>query len=93
MLACEHRTSFASISRFGIDSASAPSVSTRLRLVWYAFAFCASGRRRTRPEYTDRAVVLDRALEQQVAAGVRRVVVLQRAEVEHLVAVAEVDRE
>ena len=46
-----------------------------------------------RPEYTDCARVLDRALEQQVAAGVRRGVVLQRAEVEHLVAVAEVDRE
>ena len=44
------------------------------------------------PEYTDCACVLHRALEQEVAAGVRRVVVLQRAEVEHLVAVAEVDR-
>ena len=36
--------------------------------------------------------VLDRALEQEVAPRVGRVVVLQGAEVEHLVAVAEVDR-
>ncbi len=37
-------------------------------------------------------MILDRALEQEVAPGVGRNVVLERAEVEHLVAVAEVDR-
>ena len=36
--------------RSGIDSAVAPSVSTRLRLVWWAAAFWAVGRRRTSPE-------------------------------------------
>ncbi len=36
-------------------------------------------------------LILDRALEQQVAAGAGGVVVLERAEVEHLGVVAEVD--
>ena len=36
-------------------------------------------------------MVLDRALEQQIAARVRRAVVLEGAEVEHLFAVTEVD--
>ncbi len=52
-LACEHLTSLASISRLGIESAPAPSVSTRLRFVWFATAFCASGRSRMSPEYTE----------------------------------------
>ena len=56
MLACEHFTSLASISRLGTERASAPSVSTRLRLVWNATDFSASGRMRMRPEYTDCAV-------------------------------------
>ncbi len=38
-------------------------------------------------------VVLDRAFEEEVAASVGRVMVLERPEVEHLVAVAEVDRQ
>src|ERR687897_168463 len=52
-LACEHFTSLASISRFGIDSAPAPSVSTRLRFVWFATALRALGRSRMSPEYTE----------------------------------------
>ena len=56
VLACEHFTSSASISRLGTDFASAPSVSTRLRLVWNATDFWALRRMRMRPEYTDCAV-------------------------------------
>ena len=46
---------------------------------------------RIRPEYTERARVGDRALEQQVAGGLRGDVVLDGAEVVHPVAVGEVD--
>ena len=52
----------------------------------------ASGRMRIRPGVDRLRGVFDRTLEQEVAARVRRGVVLQRAEVEHLVPVAEVDR-
>ena len=91
VLACEHFTSLASISRLGIDSRVGAlgehEVAVgleRLRLL------------RVGPDADEARVhrlggVLDRALEQQVAARVGRVVVLQRAEVEHLVTVAEVD--
>ena len=64
-----------------------------MRFVWNAFAFCAGLPQPHETRVHRTGVVLDRALEQQVAARARRVVVLERAEVEHLLAVAEVHRE
>ena len=62
-------------------------------MVCVAFDFCAA-----RPQVHETGVhraggVFDRALEQQVAARPRRVVILERAEVEHLFVVAEVHGE
>ena len=60
-------------------------------MVWKALVPLAPLRTRMRPLYTDWRVAADRALEEEVAGRLRRDVVLQGAEVVHLVAVAEVD--
>jgi hypothetical protein len=47
-----HRTSFARISRPGIESACAFSLSIRFRFSWYAFVFWASFSTRIIPRHT-----------------------------------------
>ena len=49
------RTSLARISRLGTECASAPSESTRFRLVCMASEPCPSGSMRMRPVNTERA--------------------------------------
>ena len=68
-------------------------MSTRLRLVWNARARLASGRMWTSPEYTERASSSTAPLNSRSLRVFGRGVVLERAEVEHLRAVAEVDGE
>ena len=92
-LACEQRTSFASISRFGIDSALGPLGEDEVAVGLGRVGVLGVVAEAHQPAVDRAGLVLDGALEQQVAAGVGRRVVLEGAEVEHLVPVAEVDGE
>ncbi len=81
------------MSRFGTLSAHAPSESVRLRFVWNATRSVGVLADLDQAGVHARRVVLHGALEQQVAARVRCVVVLDRAEVVHLGAAGEVQRD
>ena len=81
------------MSRFGTLSAQAPSLRVRLRLVWYACRALGVLADADEAGVDALGLVLHGTLEQQVAVRLGRDVVLQRAEVVHLVAVGVVQRD